>query len=160
VKPACERTLKDFGLDYLDLYLIHFPISLKYVDPEVRYPPEWIHDPSSANPRMEPDHTVTYQQTWEAMEQLVRDGLVRNIGVSNVGCVKIIDVIKYAKIKPSVLQVEMHPFLTQEKLLRFAQMYGVQVMAYSNFGSLSYVELKMATEADTCLLSPAIVDAA
>ena len=52
---------------------------------------------------MEPDHTVTYQQTWEAMEQLVRDGLVRNIGLSNVGCVKIIDVIKYAKIKPSVL---------------------------------------------------------
>ena len=93
------------------------------------------------------------------MEKLVGDGLVRNIGVSNVGCVKIIDVIKYAKIKPSVLQVEMHPFLTQDKLLRFAQMYGVQVMAYSNFGSLSYVELKMATEADTCLLSPAIVDA-
>ena len=160
VKPACERTLKDFGLDYLDLYLIHFPISLKYVDPEVRYPPEWIHDPKSANPRMEPDHTVTYQQTWEAMEKLVGDGLVRNIGVSNVGCVKIIDVIKYAKIKPSVLQVEMHPFLTQDKLLRFAQMYDVQVMAYSNFGSLSYVELKMATEADTCLLSPAIVEAA
>ena len=94
------------------------------------------------------------------MEQLVRDGLVRNIGVSNVGCVKIIDVIKYAKIKPSVLQVEMHPFLTQEKLLRFTQMQGIQVMAYSNFGSLSYVELKMATEADTCLLSPAILDAA
>ena len=93
------------------------------------------------------------------MEKLVGDGLVRNIGVSNVGCVKIIDVIKYAKIKPSVLQVEMHPFLTQDKLLRFVQMYGVQVMAYSNFGSLSYVELKMATEADTCLLSPAIVDA-
>jgi len=94
------------------------------------------------------------------MEQLVRDGLVRNIGVSNVGCVKIIDVIKYAKIKPSVLQVEMHPFLAQEKLLRFAQMQGIQVMAYSNFGSLSYVELKMATDADTCLLAPAIVDPA
>jgi len=94
------------------------------------------------------------------MEQLVREGLVRNIGVSNVGCVKIIDVIKYAKIKPSVLQVEMHPFLTQEKLLRFTQVQGIQVMAYSNFGSLSYVELKMATEADTCLLSPAIIDAA
>lgn len=54
------------------------------------------------------------------MEHLVKDGLVKNIGVSNVGCVKIIDVIKFAKIKPAVLQVEMHPFLTQDKLLRFA----------------------------------------
>ncbi len=113
------RTLKDMQLEYLDLYLIHFPISLKYVDPEVRYPPEWIHDPTAANPRMEPDHTVTYEQTWGAMEALVGEKLVRNIGVSNVGCVKIIDVIKFAKIKPAVLQVEMHPFLTQDKLLRF-----------------------------------------
>lgn len=90
-------------VDYLDLYLIHFPISLKYVDPEVRYPPEWIYDPKAENPRMEPDHTVTYQETWTAMEELVKEGLVRNIGVSNVGCVKIIDVIKFAKIKPAVL---------------------------------------------------------
>lgn len=56
------------------------------------------------------------------MEELVKEGLVRHIGVSNVGCVKIIDVIKYAKIRPSVLQVEMHPFLTQDKLLRFTHM--------------------------------------
>jgi diketogulonate reductase-like aldo/keto reductase len=111
VKPAVLRSLKDMKVDYLDLYIIHFPISLKYVDPEVRYPPEWIHDPKAENPRMEPDHGVTYQETWQAMEELVKEGLVKNIGVSNVGTVKIIDVIKYAKIKPAILQVEMHPFL-------------------------------------------------
>jgi D-xylose reductase len=94
------------------------------------------------------------------MEELVKEGLVRHIGVSNVGCVKIIDVIKYAKIRPSVLQVEMHPFLTQDKLLRFTHMQGIQVMAYSNFGSLSYVQLGMATDSDTCLLSAAILEPA
>ena len=91
------------------------------------------------------------------MEDLVRSGHVRNIGLSNVNCVKIVDVLKYCKIKPAVLQVEMHPFLPQENLLRFTQSLGIQVMAYSNFGSLSYVELKMATEKDTCLLDGAVV---
>lgn len=53
------------------------------------------------------------------MEALHGEGLAHHIGLSNVGCVKVVDVLKYAKVKPAVLQVEMHPFLTQEKLLRF-----------------------------------------
>lgn len=60
VKAALLRSLKSMKVDYLDLYLIHFPISLKYVDPEVR-PANWINDPSVAKPRMELDLTVTYQ---------------------------------------------------------------------------------------------------
>jgi diketogulonate reductase-like aldo/keto reductase len=54
------------------------------------------------------------------MEELVKEGLVKNIGVSNISCDKLQDVIKYAKVKPAVLQVEMHPHLSQERLLRFA----------------------------------------
>ncbi len=85
-------------MEYFDLYLIHFPISLKYIDPSVRYPPEW-----KFNERMEPDMTVTFEQTWHAMESLVDDKLVKNIGSCNVGCDKIQDVWSYARIKPAVL---------------------------------------------------------
>ena len=59
---AFEKTLTDLGLDYLDLYLIHFPIPLKFVPFEERYPPEWIHDPNAEKPVLIPDDTgVTYQ---------------------------------------------------------------------------------------------------
>lgn len=153
VLASCQRTMKEMQVDYLDLFLVHFPISLKYVDPAVRYPPGFA-DPATMT--CEYDTEVKFEETWRAMEALVDAGLVRNIGISNMGCVKIVDIMKYCRIKPAVLQVEMHPFLTQDKLLRYSQEQGIQVMAYSNFGSLSYVELKMATEADTCLLSEAV----
>mmetsp|Transcript_7095 Transcript_7095/g.11951 ORF Transcript_7095/g.11951 Transcript_7095/m.11951 type:complete len:597 (-) Transcript_7095:312-2102(-) len=150
VKEACLRSLKDLQVDYLDLYLIHFPIALKYVSPETRYPPEWIHDPSAKSPCMEEDQ-VPMRETWEAMEELVSEGLVKNIGFCNVGVTTLRDVLNYAKVKPSVLQVELHPYNTQERLLRFCREKGIAVTAFSNLGSASYVELGMAKENDSCL---------
>jgi len=82
VKLACQKSLSDFGLDYFDLYLIHFPISQKFVPFEVRYPPEWIYDPSAENPRIELCN-VPISETWFAMEELVDLNLARNIGVCN-----------------------------------------------------------------------------
>ena len=79
------------------------------------------------------------------MEELVREGLVRNIGACNIGTCMLNDVLNYAKIKPAVLQVEMHPYLQQNKLLRMCREKGVQVTAFSNLASSSYVELTMAT---------------
>ena len=91
------------------------------------------------------------RETWEAMEQLVKDGLVKNIGLCNVGTSTLRDILSYAKVKPSVLQVELHPYNTQEKLLRFCREKGIAVTGFSNLGAPSYVELGMATAGDSVL---------
>ena len=159
VRLACEKTLTDLGLDYLDLYLIHFPISLKFVDFDKRYPPEWFHDPDAKNPGMVID-PVPLQDTWHAMEELVEAGLVKEIGVCNYNSGLLNDLQAYARIKPAMLQVESHPHLTQERLLRLANNYNMAVTAFSPLGSLSYVDLGMAGEDDSLLNSPVVVDAA
>lgn len=111
VRSGLLRTLKDLQLEYVDLYLIHFPIAMLYVDPEVRYPPEWIHDPAGTN-RIEPDMGVSYEQTWHAVEALQEEGLTKAIGSCNIHCAQLLDVMRFSKIKPAVLQVELHPYLT------------------------------------------------
>ena len=158
VRAACERSLKDLGLDCLDLYLIHFPIALKYVDFSERYPPEWIHDPGAEKPRMEPD-LVPIAETWGAMEGLVEAGLVKEIGVCNFNTGLLHDLIASARRKPALLQIESHPYLTQERLIRLAQQYEMAVTAFSPLGSLSYLELGMA-EAQECLLDEPVICAA
>lgn len=150
VKPALERTLSDLRLDYLDLYLIHFPIALKFVPFETRYPPEWIYDPHAEQPRME-FAKVPIAETWRAMEQLVRDGLVKHIGICNFGTSLLRDLLSYCEIPPSVLQVESHPYLVQAKLLRFCRQQNIAYTAFSPLGALSYFQLNMAGEQDSVL---------
>ena len=94
------------------------------------------------------------------MEELVKEGLVRNIGACNLGTSMLRDVLNYATIKPSVLQVELHPYLTQEKLLRFCRSKGIAVTGFSNLGSGSYVALNMATVEESCLKQPVVLDIA
>ncbi|MDP6415690.1 MAG: aldo/keto reductase, partial [Gammaproteobacteria bacterium] len=150
VRGTCEKILADLRLDYLDLFLIHFPISLKYVDFATRYPPEWIHDPDAADPAMLID-PVPLMDTWQAMEALLDAGLVREIGVCNYNAALLNDLQAYARHKPAMLQIESHPHLTQERLLRLAASYDMAVTAFSPLGSLSYVSLGMAAEADSLL---------
>ncbi|KAJ1942165.1 NAD(P)H-dependent D-xylose reductase (XR), partial [Kickxella alabastrina] len=89
VKPALQKTLGDLQLEYLDLYLVHFPIALKFVPFEERYPPEWSHQPGGpvipAN--------VPFRDTWEGMEALADDGLVKSIGISNMPGALIYDLL-------------------------------------------------------------------
>lgn len=159
VRPACERSLRDLGLDTLDLYLVHFPIALEYVPFEHRYPPGWLHDPANPRAGMKPAK-VPILETWRAMEELVKAGLVRNIGVSNFGVSLLRDLLNAASIRPAVLQVELHPYLTQDKLLRFCREEGVAVTGFSPLGAPSYVPLGMATVEESLFEQSVIRDIA
>jgi len=150
VPAALERTLNDLGLDYLDLYLIHFPIALNYVPFEERYPPEWIYDPDAPAPRMKLAK-VPLSETWLAMEALKESGTVKHIGVCNYNSGLLHDLMNYSNMPPEVLQIEAHPYLAQEKLIRIAKDYGLEVTAFSPLGSLSYVELDMAGHDESIL---------
>ena len=150
VRQAVERSLGDLKLDYLDLYLIHFPIAQEFVPFEMRYPPEWFFDPNSANPGIRFARVPLYE-TWTAMEHLVQAGLVRNIGVCNYNTALLRDLLSYARIQPAVLQVELHPYLTQEKLVRFCRENGIAVTGFSPLGALSYMPLGMAGPGDSVL---------
>ncbi|OFE14096.1 4-dihydromethyl-trisporate dehydrogenase [Pseudohongiella acticola] len=159
VREACEKTLADLGVDYLDLYLVHFPIALKYVPIGERYPPEWIFNPDDDNPEMVVD-PVPLSETWRAMEALVQAGLVRNIGVCNYNSALLHDLMAYASIKPAMLQIESHPYLTQARLVRLAQSYELAVTAFSPLGAGSYVELEMASQQESVLGQSVVLDIA
>ncbi len=155
VRAACERSLRDLKLDYLDLYLVHFPIALAYVPFDVRYPPEWFYDPQAAQPAMKPIN-VPYADTWGAMEDLQRAGLVKRIGVCNLNVSLLRDLLSGCSIRPAVHQIELHPYLTQARQVRFCQQEKIAVTAFSPLGAPSYLPLGMATPEENVLLDPVV----
>ncbi|KAJ7597485.1 NADP-dependent oxidoreductase domain-containing protein [Mycena floridula] len=138
VKETAKMQLGLWGIDYFDLFLVHFPISLEYVEPSYRYPPEWFGDDGKV-------HTINVpmQETWTCMEQLVDEGIAKNIGISNCQGSLILDMLRYARIPPQVLQVELHPYLTQESLVDLCKTLGLTMTAYSSFGPQGWIELGM-----------------
>jgi len=139
VRNAAKMQLRQWGLEYFDLFLVHFPIALEYVEPSQKYPPAWWGiDGKSVNLERTP-----FQETWVEMEKLVDEGIAKNIGVSNTAGSLLCDIFRYARIEPQVLQVEIHPYLTQKPLIKLAKNLGMAVTAYSSFGPQGYLELEM-----------------
>ncbi|XP_061384933.1 aldo-keto reductase family 1 member B1-like [Danaus plexippus] len=125
VEGAIRRTLEDLGLDYLDLYLIHWPQAMK--EGEELFPKD-------EEGKIIPS-PVDYVDTWKAMEALVDKGLTKSIGLSNFNKRQIDRVMEMARVKPAMLQIEVHPYLNQSKLLEHCSSYGISVTAYSPLGS-------------------------
>jgi len=125
VEPALKESLRDLQLDYLDLYLIHWPIGLQ--GGEDRFPK----GPDGKLLYSEVDYT----DTWQEMEKAVDKGLVRSIGLSNFNSKQIQRVLDVARIKPAALQVEIHPYLIQNELVNFCKENGIVVTGYSPLAS-------------------------
>ena len=98
--------------------------------------------------------------TWNTMEQLVDNGLVKRIGVCNFSTQLLRQIMSTCRIQPSTLQVELHPHNSQNRLIRFAHESGMDVTAFSTFGASSYIELDMARDGDLLMKDPIICDIA
>jgi alcohol dehydrogenase (NADP+) len=140
VEPAVRKTLNDLRLDHLDLYLMHWPVAFHPVaiDPATRGWKDEEIDESDGGNRIDP--TVSIHETWQAMEALVEQGLVRHIGVSNFPVSLLHELMTQARIPPAVNQCEAHPYLQQTKLVEYCKACGVHFQAYSPLGTPGYKE--------------------
>lgn len=125
VEAACRSSLADLGLEYFDLYIVHWPTGFV---------------PGKGNvPRDENGNVlfsgVSIEETWCAMENLVDLGLVRSIGLSNFNSKQVTKIIDIARIKPAVLQVESNPRFNNEALRKFCVNNSIVMVAFSPFGS-------------------------
>lgn len=125
VFECLKKSLSLLKLDYLDLYLIHWPLGYKE-DGELF--------PKDENGKFLYSD-IDYLETWKAMEDCHKKGLVRSIGLSNFNSVQIKRICSNATIKPVMLQVECHPYLTQSSLIEFCKDLNIAVTAYSPLGS-------------------------
>mgnify|MGYP006258603841 FL=1 len=149
VQPALETTLRNLQLDYLDLYLMHWPVALK---PGVPFP-------KSADDMVSLKE-LPVETTWAAMEALVDNNQTRQIGVSNFSVKKLQDLLGKARYKPAMNQIELHPYLQQNDMLAFCKEQGIALTGYSPLGSFDRPAGMKADDEPVLLEDPVILEIA
>ena len=125
VKPALQASLNRLGLDAVDLYLVHTPFAFKPGDDQ---------DPRDRQGAIVYDDGVTLEETWNAMETLVDEGLCQAIGLSDIDVEGTRRIVDAARIKPAVVQVESHPYLPQWELHEYCEAAGIILLAFASLG--------------------------
>jgi len=148
VIPSCRKSLADLRLSYLDMYLVHWPF------------PNW-HPPGctveSRCPDAKPYIHEDFMKTWRRMEELVELGLVRHIGVSNMTIPKLELLLRDARIKPAVHEMELHPHFQQPELFEFTKRNGMEPIGYCPIGSPNRPERDRTPEDTVDIEDPVIV---
>lgn len=149
VSRALMKTLADLRLNYLDLYLIHWPVATK---PDVIFPRKG-EDFLSLEER-------PLSETWVGMEDCIQRGLAKHIGVSNFSRSKIEEINSKAVIKPEMNQIELHPYLQQEDMLNYCRVNNIFLTAYSPLGSGDRPAVMKAANEPSLLKNPVVTDIA
>jgi len=151
VAQACRQSLDELQLDYLDLYLVHWPFP-NY------HPPRC--DVTSRSPNARPYIHEEYMKTWRQMEALVDAGLVRHIGTSNMTIPKLKLLLRDARIKPACNEMELHPHFQQPQLFQFCIEHGILPIAYCPLGSPARPDRDRTPEDTVDLEDPVILEIA
>ncbi|ACL61220.1 aldo/keto reductase [Methylobacterium nodulans] len=125
VRSAFEASCRRLQVDYVDCYLIHTPFAFQPGDEQ---------DPRDEHGQVIYDREVTLLETWQALERLVDDGRCKSIGLSDISLEKLKEIFAPARIKPSVVQVESHPYLPEWELLDFCREHGIVMQAFAALG--------------------------
>jgi diketogulonate reductase-like aldo/keto reductase len=125
VKPAFDASCRRLQVDYVDCYIIHTPFAFQPGDEQ---------DPRDAQGRVIYDPGITLLDTWHALERLVDDGQCKSIGLSDITLDKLREIVAGARIKPSMIQVESHPYLPEWELLEFCREHGIVLQAFAALG--------------------------
>ena len=144
VPIALKKTLADLRLEYLDLYLIHWPVATR---PDVIFPMKADDFFSLAE--------MPLNETWAGMEDCVESGLVKHIGVSNCS-IKKIEELSSAKIRPEVNQIELHPYLQQDEMLSYCNVNNIYLTAYSPLGSLDRPDVMKGANEPSLIENPVV----